>query len=110
MILDLDLTEYNVITNDSGKNDEPMKNKYSKEFKVDKIPGNFMIDGPVVNDICAFIRDVSSTEPTQGYVHALLYADFVDIHSNEMKRKLSPIKPKSNKNTYKKDNRFGLKI
>ena len=44
-------------------------------------------------------------DPTVGYVDAL-YADFVDIHSNEMKRKLSPIKPKSNKNTYKKRQPF----
>ena len=54
-----------------------------------------MLEGPEANDVIKIITDMSLIEPTQSSVNDIpVYSNFVEMHLNEMKRKLPTIGPK----------------
>jgi hypothetical protein len=100
LVIDIDLSDYNVLCQDicKTKSNVTGNNTYSKQFKVNLVPENFMVEGPVVNDVIELVKDMSSMQLTQGSIDDI-YNNFVDMHVNEMKRKLPAIEPK--KKAYK---------
>ena len=101
LVLDVDFSEFSIVNNEYYHHNQTASSiitqTYSKQFYVDDIPPGFMSEGPVINDVVNFIRDISSSSPSQSSVDKL-YAQFIEMYSNEMQRKLRKIKHKQKSN------------
>jgi hypothetical protein len=106
LVLDIDLSDFLILTaeNDITPNKEVGLPAYSKKHKLSNIPNDFMESVDVTNELCEYIRYISSGEPTQNAVDEI-YDRFVRVHYNEMDKKLPKLgkgKP-GNRNRNKRD-------
>ena len=76
---------------------------YRKKYNFNVIPHDFMDNDHIVNNVSAFVRDVSSIRHSQEAINEL-YSRFVQVHENEMSSKLQRLKASPKKSQSKKRN------
>ena len=71
---------------------------YSKKYKVNRIPNDFMTDCNITNEVTEYIRESISKVPSQESIDQL-YEKFIQVHEIEMENKLNKIKNNPNKHS-----------